>query len=61
MPATTPVKKKTFKADKLYLDSELRLIREVKKRMKANGEIPSAESLRRQGLSEGFIKRFLSA
>ncbi len=45
---------------KFDLEAEGRLMRMLIKEMKAAGEKPSAEKLRQEGLSEGFIKRFLS-
>ena len=62
--STTTLKKpakKPISMTKLNLEAEARLIRAVKERMETSGEPISAEALRKEGLSEAFIKRFLAA
>jgi hypothetical protein len=53
-------KRKTIRMTKLDLDAELRLMKALKREMDKDGERPTAERLRAEGLSEPFIKRFLS-
>ena len=55
-----PKAKKLIRLSKLDLETEDRLMKMLIKEMKADGEAPTAESLRAEGLSEAFIKRFLS-
>jgi len=54
-----PKPKKLVRLNKLDLETEERLMRMLIKEMKADRETPTAESLRAEGLSEPFIKRFL--
>ena len=61
MPTTETSKPKAIRMNKLDLDAESRLIRAVKARMIANGELISAEVLWQRGYSQSFIKRFLSS